>query len=1011
MTDKGPKEEHADSLSEEEMKTERELYRSMLDLYTDPIVSLDTNGSITFCNEATVANTGFSREEIIGKHFSSLGFLSLEDLPKYMKIFTSLLQGKPVEPLEVIWRHKDGSQSVAEVHLGLLRSGEKILGIQALSKDITDKKEVSDKLGLYKEIIAHSNDAIAIVNSESHYIEQNSAHGALLGYSDDELIGQTPAIHLGEEGFNQVKREMKRSGTFQGMLLSNTKSKDNIIIDMSGFSINDSSGEPVFYISIMRNATERKEALDSIRVSEGRYRSLVEQSFQGILIVRGPPIGIIFSNKSFAAFLGLSVSEVLLLSETEIMRLIHPDDQRAIETRFQALLNGGPSFPFPLKIRVIRADGDTRWLELEGRRIEYEGETSLQVAVLDITDRQFQQQVIRESEERTELALKGADLGVWDWNAFANEYTFDDRWAEIFGYKLEELTPHLTTWVNMVHPDDLEVAEAKWNAHVAGETPFYSSEHRMKTKSGIWKWVSDRGKVVELNVDGTTRRATGTLLDITERKRAESALRESEEKLRNLVEQSIDGIVLADEQGLVVMWNEGLERITGIRYDEVAGEPLWEVLTMNSLPEYSTPEAKEQIKVFVQKALKEGLVPGGDSPSSRVIIHRNGSQRILQDLPFPIKTDRGFMIASFVRNISTQHKAEQALKESETRYRTLVETSPDAIVVGDLDGTITMVNERALRIIGFEKEEEMIGQSGFQYIIPEERGIALELLAKVLEIGHTNAKEFTLIRRDGRTKPVEIGASVIRDEELNPLSFVLMIRDVAERKKRETELRYAKERASLYLDLMSHDIRNQLQAILGGTEIVMEMSSSDEAKRILGGIKDGANKCERIIGKVKITEELLSVDLTPTDIVKAFKTCVSKFTSTNPDVFVESSISLEKAIVDADEFISAMCANLMENAIEHNPRDEKKVWISIDEKDGGYEISVADNGKGISDITKETLFDATRRFGGVGLHQSREIADKYGGLLKVTDRVPGFPEKGVDFRIWLPKSKGFLNPT
>ncbi|MHA2188018.1 MAG: PAS domain S-box protein, partial [Candidatus Thorarchaeota archaeon] len=124
--------------------------------------------------------------------------------------------------------------------------------------------------------------------------------------------------------------------------------------------------------------------------------------------------------------------------------------------------------------------------------------------------------------------------------------------------------------------------------------------------------------------------------------------------------------------------------------------------------------------------------------------------------------------------------------------------------------------------------------------------------AKVLEIGHTNAKEFTLIRRDGRTKPVEIGASVIRDEELNPLSFVLMIRDVAERKKRETELRYAKERASLYLDLMSHDIRNQLQAILGGTEIVMEMSSSDEAKRILGGIKDGANKCERIIGKVKI---------------------------------------------------------------------------------------------------------------------------------------------------------------
>jgi PAS domain S-box-containing protein len=151
MADNGPKEEHADSLSVEEIMAERELYSSMLDLYTDPIVTLDKKGTITFCNEATLENTGFSREEIIGKHFSSLGFLNLKDLPKYMKLFTSLLRGKPVEPLEVTWRHKDGSQSVAEVYLGLLRHRGKILGIQALSKDITEKKEVSVKLSLYKE--------------------------------------------------------------------------------------------------------------------------------------------------------------------------------------------------------------------------------------------------------------------------------------------------------------------------------------------------------------------------------------------------------------------------------------------------------------------------------------------------------------------------------------------------------------------------------------------------------------------------------------------------------------------------------------------------------------------------------------------------------------------------------------------------------------------------------------------------------------------------------------------
>jgi len=120
------------------------------------------------------------------------------------------------------------------------------------------------------------------------------------------------------------------------------------------------------------------------------------------------------------------------------------------------------------------------------------------------------------------------------------------------------------------------------------------------------------------------------------------------------------------------------------------------------------------------------------------------------------------------------------------------------------------------------------------------------------------------------------------------------------------------------------------------------------------------------------------------------------------DVDIAITLKDDDAIVDADDFLEQLFSNLIENAIEHNPRKERQIWVNLKKSGKGYEISVADNGSGISESLKKEIFDIARRYGGFGLHQSKQICDKYGGQISVRDRIGGKPEEGVEFIVWIP---------
>ena len=133
---------------------------------------------------------------------------------------------------------------------------------------------------------------------------------------------------------------------------------------------------------------------------------------------------------------------------------------------------------------------------------------------------------MRETSERLELALCGGNLGTWDWNIVTGEVVFNQRWAEMLGYTLDELVPHVNTWEKLVHPDDMPEISRVLDRHLAGLIPVYRTEHRVKAKDGSWKWILDTGRVSQRSDDGAPLRAVGIHLDITESKKNEEMLRE-----------------------------------------------------------------------------------------------------------------------------------------------------------------------------------------------------------------------------------------------------------------------------------------------------------------------------------------------------------------------------------------------------------------------------------------------------------------------------------------------------
>ncbi len=276
---------------------------------------------------------------------------------------------------------------------------------------------------------------------------------------------------------------------------------------------------------IIADITESKQAEEALRVSERQYRDMFYKNTAVKLIIDPVSGEILNVNEAASKFYGYTVNRLEKMNINQINTL-----QAEQITSEMALALSERRKYFNFRHRL--ASGEVRDVEVYSGPIEYDGSTRLYSIVHDVTDRKRTQNLLTQMNWRLESIVESTHIGTWEWNIQTGETVFNELWAQILGYSLDELAPvSIKTWEAQPHPEDLKNSTKVLERHFSGELPYYNFDFRMKHKDGHWIWIHDRGRVVTRTEDGKPLIMFGTHTDITERKMVEETLRMNESEL------------------------------------------------------------------------------------------------------------------------------------------------------------------------------------------------------------------------------------------------------------------------------------------------------------------------------------------------------------------------------------------------------------------------------------------------------------------------------------------------
>ncbi len=365
----------------------------------------------------------------------------------------------------------------------------------------------------------------------------------------------------------------------------------------------------------------------------------------------------------------------------------------------------------------------------------------------------------------------------------------------------------------------------------------------------------------------------------------------------------------------------------------------------------------------------------------------------------------GLGTLALMQDISDYHRAEDALRQSEERYRTLIETSPDAITVTNLEGVVTVCSWQAARLHGLSGPEEAVGKNAFDFVAPEDRQRAAENMQKVLASGAIRNLEYTLLKKDGTRFPVEMNASLLLDAEKQPAGFIAVVRDITHIKQLE------KTRAD-FVHALSHDLKGPLSSIRGWAELLQHVDPQDDShSRYVSRIIASCDALFDMVGQlldVTVPNHVPRLNLVPCQLDEI----VSKVVAHLEGAARVKTIQLDYHVEGKPYTIKADSArlyrtvlNVLDNAIKYSP-DKAKVTVSLN-FNRDVTIAVRDTGPGIPQEDLDYVFDPYYRGRqaesglagiGLGLATAKVVVAAHGGAITVRNAPGG----GAEFVISLP---------
>ena len=627
-----------------------------------------------------------------------------------------------------------------------------------------------------------------------------------------------------------------------------------------------------------------------------------------------------------------------------------------------------------------------------------------------------QQEVQTEIEkyfERLTLALDAARMGSWYWDSFTNKNIWTPYHDVIFGYEPGNGEHTYEDWSSRVHPDDLELAEAAWKTALE-ERVDYICEYRIVLPDSTLRWVESYGRYY-YDDGGKPLRMAGTVTDITERKKAEQALQESQRRYSTLAQISPVGIYRCNTSANLVYVNQRWCDITGYTFDRVINQE-WRFIIY--------PGDKERVEAQVERALEEKINFGCEFRFQRP----DNSLVWVFAQSVPEFDTKGLFIGHVgtVTDITNQKKSEKALRQSEERFRSTFEQAAVGICHADNNGKFIRVNQKFCDILGYSREE-LLELTFHEITYPADLESDLHQVRNLLS---GKVKNFSMEKRylckDGSVIWVEITVSFVRQINGEPDYFLGVINDISQRKQAQTQLLLrAQEQEELNILLTdttaklrkrnseldqfayvaSHDLKAPLRAIANLSQWLEDDlldSLEPDNLRHLELLRQRVYRMEALIngllqysriGRVQDAEEKVDVNQLLAEIINDLAP---------PENFTIQVKDTMPTLTTKGMLLRRVFTNLIDNAIIHHQGSQGKIEISVEDKGECYEFSVADDGAGISPQYHDKIFIIfqtlqardKKESTGVGLSIVKKILETQGSSITVDSDMG----KGATFR-------------
>ena len=564
-----------------------------------------------------------------------------------------------------------------------------------------------------------------------------------------------------------------------------------------------------------------------------------------------------------------------------------------------------------------------------------------------------------EKDERLKLALGATNAGVWDWNIQTREAFFNERWAEISGYTLEELAPiDIETWNELVHPDDLPQLDLLLEYHYKNGTEHYEYETRMRHKNGKWIWVQIRGKVITRDKNDNPIRMVGVIVDITNRKNSEEIIKNVNIQFSSIM-NSLDAVVyVADMETYELLFiNNALESVFG----KVIGNICWQTIQ------------KDQTGPCQFCTNNKLLTKDGKPGNTYTWEFQNTATNkwyLIKDKAI-VWHDGRIVRLEIATDITESKESEIAIQQSEERFRTTFNQAVDSIFIAEISGgdipIIHDINNAVTKNFGYTKKE-LIGKP-MNAIHIYEKEEAIKKRVKTLLSGKKEIFETVAKKKDGSIIPIEMSAKRIR---INNKYYIYIIeRDITERKNWEKEIlevqqRLEEENANKdkFFSIISHDLKAPFGALLGIAELLEEdydeMSDPERKEMIHIARKSAGNIYELLdgllewslakSGRMEFVPAIINLYDTSSQVIQ-----ILEQNAKSKNIGINNNLKENSTAYIDEKMYRTVLRNLIANAIKFTSKGGE-INITSKKTKGKIEISVSDNGIGMTKEETEKLF-------------------------------------------------------